>query len=91
MMYRLENAGKSLLVWGDVTNHFVFSLQYPDSLVGYDDDKDMAVATRNRVLDMVATDGLLVSGFHMPFPSLGYVERTQGSYRWTPESYQTQM
>ena len=91
MMYRLESADKSLLVWGDVTNHFVFSLQYPDSLVGYDDDKDMAVATRNRVLDMVATDGLLVSGFHMPFPSLGYVERKQDSYRWTSASYQTQI
>jgi hypothetical protein len=51
----------------------------------------MAVATRNRVLDMVATDGLLVSGFHMPFPSLGYVERTQDSYRWIPASHQTQM
>ena len=91
MMYRLESAGKSLLVWGDLTNHFVFSLQYPDSLVGYDDDKDMAIATRNRVLDMVATDGLLVSGFHMPFPSVGYVERTHDSYRWTPASYQTRM
>jgi hypothetical protein len=67
------------------------TMPYPDSLVGYDDDKDMAVATRNRVLDMVATDGLLVSGFHMPYPSLGYVERTQDSYRWTPASYQTQM
>ncbi|MFK7876701.1 MAG: MBL fold metallo-hydrolase [Paracoccaceae bacterium] len=91
MMYRLESEGKSLLIWGDVTNHFVFSLQYPDSLVGFDDDKDRAIATRNRVLDMVATDGLLVSGFHMPFPCLGYVERLGGQYRWTPVSYQTRM
>ena len=35
MMYRVESAGKSLLVWGDVTNHYVFSLQYPDSTVGF--------------------------------------------------------
>jgi glyoxylase-like metal-dependent hydrolase (beta-lactamase superfamily II) len=91
MMYRLESAGKSLLVWGDVTNHYVFSLQYPESTVGFDDDKDMAIATRKRVLDMVAADGLLVSGFHMPFPSIGYVERTQDSYRWTPASYQLRM
>lgn len=91
MMYRLETAGKSLLVWGDVTNHYVFSLQYPDSPVGFDDDKDMAIATRKRVLDMVATDGLLVSGHHMPFPSIGYVERTAQSYRWTPATYQLWM
>jgi glyoxylase-like metal-dependent hydrolase (beta-lactamase superfamily II) len=91
MMYRLESAGKSLLVWGDVTNHYVFSLQYPDSPVGFDDDKDMAIASRKRVLDMAATDGLLVSGHHMPFPSIGYVERHGDSYRWTPASYQLRM
>lgn len=91
MMYRVESAGKSLLVWGDVTNHYVFSLQYPDSPVGFDDDKDMAIASRKRVLDMVATDGLLVSGHHMPFPSVGYVERHGESYRWTPASYQLRM
>ena len=88
MMYRLESDGKSLLIWGDVCNHYVFSLQYPDSLVGFDDDKAMAIASRKRVLDMVATDGLLVSGHHMPFPSIGYVERVGGSYRWTPAAYQ---
>lgn len=87
MMYRVESAGKSLLIWGDVTNHYVFSLQYPDSPVGFDDDKVMAVATRKRVLDMVAADGLLVSGHHMPFPSVGYVERLGGAYRWTPATY----
>lgn len=91
MMYRVESAGKSLLIWGDVTNHYVFSLQYPDSTVGFDDNKDMAIATRKRVLDMVATDGLLVSGHHMPFPSIGYVERNGDSYRWTPATYQLRM
>ena len=91
MMYRVESAGKSLLIWGDVTNHYVFSLQYPDSTVGFDDNKDMVIATRKRVLDMVATDGLLVSGHHMPFPSIGYVERNGDSYRWTPATYQLRM
>lgn len=91
MMYRVDSAGKSLLIWGDVTNHYVFSLQYPDSTVGFDDDKDAAKASRKRVLDMVASDGTLVSGHHMPFPSVGYVERQNESYRWVPASYQLRM
>jgi glyoxylase-like metal-dependent hydrolase (beta-lactamase superfamily II) len=91
MMYRVESAGKSLLIWGDVTNHYVFSLQYPESTVGFDDDKEMAVISRKRVLDMAATDSLLVSGHHMPFPSVGYVERHGDSFRWTPASYQLRM
>jgi hypothetical protein len=37
---------------------------------------------------LVATDRLFVSGFHMPFPGIGYVERAEGGYRWVPVSYQ---
>ena len=88
MMYRLDSGGAQFLVWGDVANHYVYSLRHPGSPVGFDDDKDAAIATRRRVLDMVATDGVLVSGYHMPFPSVGYVERSDGSYRWVPASYQ---
>lgn len=91
MMYRVESAGASLLIWGDVTNHYVFSLQYPDSPVGFDDEKDMARTTRKRVLDMVATDGLLVSGHHMPFPAIGHVDRAGDSYRWVPASFQLRL
>lgn len=91
MMYRVDDGAASLLIWGDVTNHYVFSLQYPDSPVAFDDDRDMAIATRRRVLDMVATDRLLVSGHHMPFPAIGYVERHADGYRWVPATYQLRM
>lgn len=88
MMYRLEAGSTQVLVWGDVTNHYVFSLQYPDAQVGFDDDKDAATASRKRVLDMAATDDLVVVGHHMPFPAVGYVERWNAGFRWTPASYQ---
>ncbi|MEZ7812249.1 MAG: MBL fold metallo-hydrolase [Paracoccaceae bacterium] len=91
MMYFVESEGQSILIWGDVANHFVFSVQYPSSPVGFDDDRHMAIATRKRVLDMVATDGLLVSGHHMPFPSVGYVEYHKDSYRWIPAAYQLRL
>lgn len=88
MMYRVESAGKQVLLWGDVANHYVFSLQVPTARVAFDDDPETATATRLRVLDMAATDGIPVIGHHMPFPSLGYVERAGDSYRWQPASYQ---
>jgi hypothetical protein len=41
------------------------------------------------MFDRVAADRVAVSGFHMPFPSIGYVERRSGGgYRWIPHSYQ---
>jgi glyoxylase-like metal-dependent hydrolase (beta-lactamase superfamily II) len=88
MAYQLESEGRQLLLWADVTNHYVVSLQVPDWHVAVDDDKETAVATRRRILDMVATDGIAVVGHHMPFPSLGFVERAGTGYRWVPASYQ---
>jgi hypothetical protein len=53
-----------------------------------DDDKDRAVATRKRTIDMLATDKLFFASFHMPFPGIGWIEKGQSGYRWVPHSYQ---
>jgi len=37
---------------------------------------------------MVASERLMVAGFHMPFPGLGWIEKTGVAYRWVPHSYQ---
>ena len=91
MMFRVESTGREVLVWGDVANHYVFAVGHPDSPVAFDDDREAAIATRRRVLDMVATDGALVIGHHMPFPSAGYVERNGPTFRWTPAAYQVRV
>jgi hypothetical protein len=53
-----------------------------------DDLKDQAVATRKRMLDMLATDKIMFASFHMPFPGVGYIERNGAGYRWVAHSYQ---
>lgn len=87
MAYMVESAGKSLLLWGDVANHAIFSLERPEWEVSFDDVKEVAIETRKRILDWVATDALPVMGFHMPFPGFGFVERAGDSYRWIPDNY----
>jgi glyoxylase-like metal-dependent hydrolase (beta-lactamase superfamily II) len=88
LAYLIESEGKRLLNWADTCGHYVVSIQRPDIHLDVDDDKEMAVATRKRILDMVATDEIFVVGFHMPFPGIGFVERTSGGYRWVPHGYQ---
>jgi len=88
LAYHVESGNQRLLVWGDVCNHYVVAIQQPEWATGFDDVKDAAIATRKRILDMAATDRIPVVGFHMPFPSLGWVEKTGTSYRWVPASYQ---
>ncbi len=88
LAFHIESDGKTLLNWADTCNHYVVAIQRPDLHLDVDDDKEKAVATRKRILDMAATDKLFVAGFHMPFPGLGYVEKAGGAYRWVPHSYQ---
>ena len=88
LAYHLESEGQRLVIWADTTIHYVMSLQQPDWTVDVDDDPARAVATRRRILDMVASEKTWAIGFHMPFPSVGYVERTGDGYRWVPASYQ---
>jgi glyoxylase-like metal-dependent hydrolase (beta-lactamase superfamily II) len=88
MAYSVESDGQTLLIWGDTTNHFAFSLQQPDWHLAIDDDPEQAAATRKRILDKVATDRILAVGHHMPFPAVGYVEHHGNGYRWHPAVYQ---
>lgn len=87
--FDIESGGKRLVFWGDCAHHQVASLARPDWHCVFDVDKEQAAKTRARMFDMVAADRVAVSGFHMPFPSLGYVERRKdGGYRWLAHSYQ---
>jgi glyoxylase-like metal-dependent hydrolase (beta-lactamase superfamily II) len=88
MIYRIESEGKQLILTADTANHYVLSLQRPDWEVRFDMDKAAAAATRKSVFDMIATDRLPFVGYHMPFPAVGYVEKTDVGYRFVPETYQ---
>jgi glyoxylase-like metal-dependent hydrolase (beta-lactamase superfamily II) len=89
--YRIESEGKQAMVTGDICNHHVLSMQKPNWHVLFDMDKGAAVKTRNRVLDMLATDRIAMIGYHMPFPAVGFIEKHQSGgvhYHWQPASYQ---
>jgi glyoxylase-like metal-dependent hydrolase (beta-lactamase superfamily II) len=92
--YRIESEGKQAMITGDICNHHVLSMQKPNWHVLFDMDKEKAVATRNRVLDMIATDKIAMIGYHMPFPAVGFVTKSDNGgrhYHWDPVSYQFTM
>jgi len=88
MIFSLESGGKRLILTADTANHYVASLQQPDWHVRFDADKELGAATRRKVFDMIAADRLPFIGYHMPFPSVGYVEKIDTGYRYVPETYQ---
>ncbi len=88
MAFHVESQGKRFMITADTCTQYVMAVQRPEWYFDMDDDKDRAVATRKRILDMAAIDRLFVASFHCPFPGIGWIERAQGSYRWVPVSYQ---
>jgi glyoxylase-like metal-dependent hydrolase (beta-lactamase superfamily II) len=87
MIFELESNSQRLLLTADTLSQFVISFQRPDWHVRFDMDKEAAVETRRRVLAMLAEEGIPFTGYHLPFPALGYVEADDDSYRFVPETY----
>ncbi|MEM7041448.1 MAG: MBL fold metallo-hydrolase [Pseudomonadota bacterium] len=86
--FHLESAGERLMITADTANHYVVSLERPDWHVRFDMDKDAAIAARKNVFGMIAADRIPFTGYHMPFPAVGYVEATDTGFRYVPASYQ---
>jgi glyoxylase-like metal-dependent hydrolase (beta-lactamase superfamily II) len=91
LVFHVESEGKGLFVTGDTANHYVLSLQHPDWEVRFDMDKAKAAASRRKVFDMVASERLPFIGYHMPYPAVGYVEKSGDGFRFVPETYQFEL
>lgn len=89
MIFLLESEGKKLAVTGDTANHYVVSLLRPDWHVRFDANKEMGAASRRKVFDMLATERMPFIGYHMP--SVGFVDRVDGGFRFIPETYQLEL
>ncbi len=89
MAYNVESEGKRLIVTADAANHYVVSLQKPDWHVRFDMDKEAAAQTRKDLFGMIAADKVPFVGYHMPFPSIGYIEPMDSAgFRYVAASYQ---
>lgn len=78
--YRLDSGDKSLLVWGDIVHFPQIQVPRPEVSIAFDQDAHLAADTRSRLLDLVASDRLLIAGMHLGEPGFAHIERTGGNY-----------
>jgi glyoxylase-like metal-dependent hydrolase (beta-lactamase superfamily II) len=81
---RIDDAGDSLLIWGDTIHANAFQLAEPDWGVLFDVDTQAAIATRRRLFEELAQSGMRVLGPHVPTPGPWRVERAPIGYRLIP-------
>ena len=84
MSLHIESAGEQMLVLGDSSRRSYLNFEHPEWVGSVDMDAEATVSTRKRLLDMAATDGMAVLGYHFPFPGVGNVMREGGAYRFLP-------
>jgi glyoxylase-like metal-dependent hydrolase (beta-lactamase superfamily II) len=85
----VASGSSKVYVQADVTHVPFLFARNPGWHAFYDQDPAMAEATRRKVYDMLVAEKMLVQGFHYPFPSLAYVEKSGTGYReiavpWNP-------
>ena len=78
----IQSGGERILIWGDIVHLASVQMPHPDAALVFDVDPTLARASRERVLEFSATEGLIVAGAHLPFPGFGRIERAGKGFRF---------
>jgi glyoxylase-like metal-dependent hydrolase (beta-lactamase superfamily II) len=80
----LAAPGGGFMAFGDVVHLSAIQISHPEIALTYDLDKDLAIKSRKRILDMAATEHLAIAGAHVNAPGFGYVVRKGTSFGFEP-------
>ena len=83
--WMIASGNESLLIWGDIVHMPGIQFKMPGVGMGFDIDGAAAIASRQRIMDMTATDRTMVAGMHLDFPCFGHVARASEGYAFVPE------
>ena len=86
--YLISSGPQQLLIWGDVVHVPEVQVALPDTGTNFDVDFEAARKSRKKVLDQVASDGLLVAGMHLHYPGFYHVARQGDGYFLHAEAWQ---
>jgi glyoxylase-like metal-dependent hydrolase (beta-lactamase superfamily II) len=86
-MVRVSSGNGDLLIFGDIVHNAALQFADPERSVAFDTDAALALKNRKKVFDMVATDRLLFSGGHLPFPGVGRATKAGSGYVFVPVQY----
>ena len=86
-IFAITSGNASFMAVSDITNVPVLFVRNPDWAVMFDQDPDMARATRHRVLDLMAAERMQVGFYHAPFPATGFITKEANRYNLVPAAW----
>ena len=84
----IASGNAKLMYIADVTNHPALFARNPEFRLWADMIPDQALATRRKLLDMLAAERMAMAGYHYPFPAVGYIAKAGGGYDFVPANWQ---
>lgn len=90
-VFAIQSGNESMMVLSDTTQHPALFARHPEWQPIFDMDGDAAVGTRKKLLDRAASDRMLVTGYHFPFPACGHIVKTASGYEHVPALWQPRL
>ena len=87
--FAISSGNASLMYIADVTNHPVLFARNPEWRLWADMIPDQALTTRRKLLDMAAAERMPITGYHYPFPAVGYIAKLGNGYDFVPANWQS--
>jgi len=88
-VFAIQSGNDAMMVLSDTTQHPALFARNPEWEPQFDIDGAAAVTTRKKLLDRVAADRMLVTGYHFPFPACGHIVKTTTGYEHVPLLWNT--
>jgi glyoxylase-like metal-dependent hydrolase (beta-lactamase superfamily II) len=81
-MYQFNAVGDTLLIWGDLTHAMAVQMPHPEIAVTYDVNPELAIKSREKVLNFIADKNITVAGMHIAFPSIGKIKKSGDGFQF---------
>jgi glyoxylase-like metal-dependent hydrolase (beta-lactamase superfamily II) len=81
--FHLSSGGSELMISNDTAYVPALVLAHPEWHGVYDQDANMAEASRRKLLERVVAEKLPICGYHFPFPAAGRIEKDGTGYALT--------
>ncbi|MEL6404794.1 MAG: MBL fold metallo-hydrolase [Chloroflexota bacterium] len=85
--FLIQTAGARMIHFVDAVVNIHSTVSNPEWTFGFDADPDMAIESRTMLLNIAATEGIPVFGYHFSFPGTGHIIADGDSYRFIPVAF----
>lgn len=86
MAFEIRQGNDAAMVVGDAIGNHHVAFAHPEWPSGPDEDRDLGIKTRLKLLDRLASEQLQIIGFHLPGGGVGRVEKANDGYRFVGEA-----